>query len=312
MSCDIDEYLCPISMCVMDDPVVLAETGVTYERCEIQAWFAEGKSTCPCTGVKVISQQLVPNRALKAAIDRWREKNSFKPVIVSVASEKEPAVVEESVNDNDVVLCSCFSWLWSSEPQPQPHAEAVRSISNSVSVQEKKLRQSSHKEKRARAIANGMTDAVRRRNEYDLHRFHRDSWSFDTLDDSGYGPIHVAAIQNDLQILNVLLGCGCSTELKDKSGCTALHWASRLGYYAMCTTLVNTGADVNAASLTKTTPLHMAAFWGRRDIIELLVTQGANLHAKNEKHQEPITAAQQSPWDNAKCVIPLLQKYTSQ
>lgn len=302
MSCDIDEYLCPISMCVMDDPVMLAETGVTYERREITAWFAEGKNTCPCTGVRVMSQQLVPNRALKAAIDRWKVESSEEPISAPVEAEREQVVVEDSGSGNGT-FCICFPWNWNF------HSYEKAPTVKTPSVQSKSLRQSSSK--RARATANKMTDAVRRRNEYDLHRFHKDSWSFDTLDDSGYGPIHVAAIQNDLQILQVLLTCGCSTDLKDKSGCTALHWGSRLGYHALCGTLLDSGADVNATSLTKSTPLHMAAFWGRQDIINLLVTHGANLHASNEKHQEPITAAKQSPWENAKSVIPLLQKYTN-
>jgi len=292
----------------MNDPVVLAETGVTYERSEITAWFAEGKGTCPCTGVRVTNHQLVPNRALKATIDRWKEENTEEPATTS-EPKNEMRPVEDST-DGRVVVCGCCPFLWSwgsrSSHSRMQEAESVKR----VSIIEKSL--SSRKEKRSRDMANRVTDAVRRRNEYDLYRFHRDSWSFDTLDDSGYGPIHVAAIQNDRQIMDVLLECGSSTDLKDKSGCTALHWAARLGYYTLCTALVDAGADVNASSLTKTTPLHMAAFWGRRDIIVLLVTHGANLHAMNEKQQTPIAVAKQSLWDNAKSAIPLLQKYLSQ
>lgn len=293
MAREWDEFMCPISMSVMEDPVVLAETGVTYERAEIAAWFAQGKDTCPCTGVRVSSQQLVPNRALKAAIDRWKETSTDSPKTPQV-----PKPMNHDSESKDGFWTACLPYLRRLKWTAQPTADAGPS---------RTVRHVASREK-----ANQMTAAVRRKDENLLYQFQKDFWSFDVLDDSGRGPIHVAAIQDDLRMANLLLGCGCSAGLKDKSGCTALHWAARLGHAALCKTLLTAGADVNAPNVAKTTPLHMAAFWGRLNVVTLLVQHGANIHALNEKQQRPIDVAKQSPWDSAKSVVPLLHQYASQ
>ena len=38
-----DEFLCPITHEVMDEAVVVAGSGITYEKAAIEAWFATGK-----------------------------------------------------------------------------------------------------------------------------------------------------------------------------------------------------------------------------------------------------------------------------
>ena len=63
----LDSFSCPLSLEVMKDPVVCAD-GQTYERSEIEAWFATGKTTSPLTGVELESRALIPNVALRRAI----------------------------------------------------------------------------------------------------------------------------------------------------------------------------------------------------------------------------------------------------
>ena len=53
---------------MMSDPVVCAD-GHTYDRKGIEAWF-ETNDTSPNTGAQV-SKKLVPNWALRQAIERW-------------------------------------------------------------------------------------------------------------------------------------------------------------------------------------------------------------------------------------------------
>lgn len=50
----------PIAQEVMTDPVVLVETGITYERSAIEQWLA-CKHTCPVTNQPLTSCQLQPN-----------------------------------------------------------------------------------------------------------------------------------------------------------------------------------------------------------------------------------------------------------
>jgi len=65
-----DEFLCPISYEVMEDPVIL-EDGHTYDRKSIEAWLMQ-RRTSPLTNRTVVSIALNPNYALRSAIERWR------------------------------------------------------------------------------------------------------------------------------------------------------------------------------------------------------------------------------------------------
>ncbi|KAJ7950680.1 RING-type E3 ubiquitin transferase [Quillaja saponaria] len=69
------DFRCPISMEVMEDPVIIA-TGVTYERKNIMSWFfLYNKSTCPATMQIVDNMDFItPNHNLKRLIVSWRNK----------------------------------------------------------------------------------------------------------------------------------------------------------------------------------------------------------------------------------------------
>lgn len=64
------EYLCPISQQIMVNPVVLHETGHSYEAANIGRWL-DMHSTCPVTGQQLHSKQLSSNWALKNIIADW-------------------------------------------------------------------------------------------------------------------------------------------------------------------------------------------------------------------------------------------------
>ncbi|KAL0793629.1 hypothetical protein Bca101_065006 [Brassica carinata] len=71
------EFLCPITLEIMQDPVIIA-TGQTYEKESIQKWFDAGHKTCPKTRQTLEHLSLAPNYALKNIILQWCEKNNFK------------------------------------------------------------------------------------------------------------------------------------------------------------------------------------------------------------------------------------------
>ncbi|KAL9653619.1 hypothetical protein ABK040_000536 [Willaertia magna] len=48
----LKSYICPISQQLMTGPVVLSETGHTYNRKEIEQWL-QRQNTCPSTGIKL-------------------------------------------------------------------------------------------------------------------------------------------------------------------------------------------------------------------------------------------------------------------
>ncbi|KAK1380816.1 RING-type E3 ubiquitin transferase [Heracleum sosnowskyi] len=65
-----DDFLCPISLEVMRDPVIVA-TGQTYERSYIQRWIDCGNTKCPKTQQKLQHLTLTPNYVLRSLITQW-------------------------------------------------------------------------------------------------------------------------------------------------------------------------------------------------------------------------------------------------
>jgi WD40 repeat protein len=61
-------FICPISTEIMRDPVICAD-GHSYDRTSIEQWFATGHNTSPNTGAVLPHLNVVPNHALRNAID---------------------------------------------------------------------------------------------------------------------------------------------------------------------------------------------------------------------------------------------------
>ncbi|KAL8202116.1 hypothetical protein R6Q57_011263 [Mikania cordata] len=71
------EFLCPITLEIMRDPVIVA-TGQTYERASIQQWLDSDRQNCPKTGLPLTHTSLVPNVALHNLILQWCERNNYQ------------------------------------------------------------------------------------------------------------------------------------------------------------------------------------------------------------------------------------------
>ncbi|KAL3510621.1 hypothetical protein ACH5RR_030022 [Cinchona calisaya] len=71
------DFLCPISLELMRDPVIVA-TGQTYERSYIQRWIDCGNTTCPKTQQKLENIKLTPNYALRSLISQWCTKHNVE------------------------------------------------------------------------------------------------------------------------------------------------------------------------------------------------------------------------------------------
>ncbi|KAF0932570.1 hypothetical protein E2562_010450 [Oryza meyeriana var. granulata] len=65
-----DQFLCPISLDMMRDPVT-APTGITYDRDSVEGWLERGRATCPVTDRPLRLEELVPNHATRRMIQEW-------------------------------------------------------------------------------------------------------------------------------------------------------------------------------------------------------------------------------------------------
>ncbi|KAM1707581.1 hypothetical protein ACFX13_000721 [Malus domestica] len=66
-------FICPIFQEVMQDPHVAAD-GYTYEAEALKGWLDSGHDTSPMTNLKLEHKNLVPNRALRSAIQEWLQQ----------------------------------------------------------------------------------------------------------------------------------------------------------------------------------------------------------------------------------------------
>ncbi|TVU12422.1 hypothetical protein EJB05_46066 [Eragrostis curvula] len=73
--CTPSYFICPISQDVMNDPHVAAD-GFTYEAEHIRGWLDSGHDTSPMTNLQLQHDELIPNRALRSAIQEWRQQQN--------------------------------------------------------------------------------------------------------------------------------------------------------------------------------------------------------------------------------------------
>ncbi|PIA32429.1 hypothetical protein AQUCO_04500199v1 [Aquilegia coerulea] len=89
-----DEYRCPVSLDLMQDPVIVA-SGHTYDRSSIAQWINSGHHSCPKSGQKLIHMALIPNYALKSLIHQWCQENNI-PLTEPSSSSPSSAQLERS------------------------------------------------------------------------------------------------------------------------------------------------------------------------------------------------------------------------
>jgi hypothetical protein len=96
-------------------------------------------------------------------------------------------------------------------------------------------------------------------------------------------PLHVAARNNHLSIVKLLVKAGAQTNLLDKNSYTALRWAVNKGYIEIIRTLIKFGADINTRDRYLRTPLHGAAMQGHASVLKLLIeVYGADFTMKDK------------------------------
>ncbi|CAN8268145.1 unnamed protein product [Cochlearia groenlandica] len=95
-------FLCPISLDIMKDPVIVS-TGITYERESIEKWlFSSKKHTCPVTKQVITQTDLTPNHTLHRLIQSWCTLNASHGV-QSITTPKPPirkSEVEKLIKDS--------------------------------------------------------------------------------------------------------------------------------------------------------------------------------------------------------------------
>lgn len=99
----------------------------------------------------------------------------------------------------------------------------------------------------------------------------------DAFEGSGVTPLHIAAQRGLNRIVRVLLAYGANVDLEAKpSKKTALHFAAQGGHEPVAHSLLAAGADVNKLS-TEGTPMRLAARSGHNEVANTLLRAGGKM-----------------------------------
>ncbi|MGL9761743.1 MAG: ankyrin repeat domain-containing protein [Wolbachia sp.] len=104
-----------------------------------------------------------------------------------------------------------------------------------------------------------------------------DAANIDAQDKDGKTPLHFAAQEGNLDMVQFFLGRGAKIEAKDIYGWTPLHFAASSDKLDIVKFLFNKNANIKARDIYGDTPLHVAAQYSNKlEIVEFLLDKDAN------------------------------------
>ncbi|XP_042208914.1 uncharacterized protein LOC121857104 isoform X2 [Homarus americanus] len=101
----------------------------------------------------------------------------------------------------------------------------------------------------------------------------------------GWTLLHLACVEGQAQIVEVLLEAGASVNSCTTDMCTPLHRASSHGYSSCVELLLKKNAYVNAQDKSGNTPLHEAARGFHTTVAKMLINKKADTTKTNRKNQ---------------------------
>jgi ankyrin repeat protein len=110
-------------------------------------------------------------------------------------------------------------------------------------------------------------------------------------DEAGFGPMHHAAYNNDLDHLELMMEFGGNPNDHNFSGTTPLQIASYYGNYEVAAMLLDKGADANLADSLGFKPLMLAAQNDHIETADLLMHSGADPNTSNKEGLNALGAA---------------------
>ncbi|XP_034045652.1 caskin-1 isoform X9 [Thalassophryne amazonica] len=95
-------------------------------------------------------------------------------------------------------------------------------------------------------------------------------------DTDGFSPLHHAALNGNLELINLLLESQAAVDIRDQKGMRPLHYAAWQGKAEPMKMLLKSGSSVNGQSDEGQIPLHLSAQHGHYDVSEMLLQHQSN------------------------------------
>ncbi|XP_013774828.1 tyrosine-protein kinase shark-like [Limulus polyphemus] len=117
--------------------------------------------------------------------------------------------------------------------------------------------------------------------------------SLDAKNQEGQSAMHLACINGNNEILDMLLDAGANVNIKDAKGLTPLHYACRLNHASTAKLLIEEGgANVQCRAIENGwVPLHEAANSGHLTVIQVLLEVGAPCYPRSNDNETPLEVA---------------------
>jgi len=120
------------------------------------------------------------------------------------------------------------------------------------------------------AAASGHSDVLKLLMEKDRNAIY-------DKDEEDNTPLHLAAINQMHNTVEVLLRAGAPAQKRNRVDWTPLDCAAAAGCRQCCELLIDNDSEIDPVDRSKLTPLHLAAMKGHPKVVKLLLEMGANI-----------------------------------
>lgn len=115
----------------------------------------------------------------------------------------------------------------------------------------------------------------------------------ESIDNYSRTLVHIATINNKIEILELLIKLNAKLNVKDSVGWSPLHYAIQNKLIQIVNLLIENNADIEIKDDFGNTPLWRATFSsnGNGEVIKLLISKKANVNNENDSGISPIKLA---------------------
>jgi Ankyrin repeats (many copies)/Ankyrin repeat len=117
-----------------------------------------------------------------------------------------------------------------------------------------------------------------------------------------------AAMNGNVQIVELLLKWGANIHLKDEQGDTTFFTACAFGNLDIAELLAEKGANIDEPNIYGTTPLIIASLTGRTSVVKFLLDKGANVDTRDGLGNTPLLAAKKKALKPQPEIMKLLEE----